>query len=159
MRLPDFLRRPLLATARRIMNHYKPSEVIRRDGQPEYMLRWCLLPKNPLGNIYLHFILQPDMDEHLHDHPWPSLGLILDGCYIETIGDELGFPVRQVTRNRGDIIARSATQCHRIARLPEAAAITIMLIGPRQRSWGFWRTKGPTSRWVHQRDYFRAKEQ
>jgi hypothetical protein len=41
-------------------------------GNPPYMLRWWLLPRNPTFNVYYHRILRDDDDRALHDHPWPS---------------------------------------------------------------------------------------
>lgn len=44
----------------------KPHFVIGNADNP-YMLRWFILPRNRLFNIYLHKFLRDDDDRALHD--------------------------------------------------------------------------------------------
>ena len=52
-----------------------------------YLFRWYLIPKNRFFNIYLHKFLRSDDDRALHDHPWWSIGMILEGEYMEHVPD------------------------------------------------------------------------
>lgn len=66
----------------------KPSKIIMLDGidggpKREYLWRWHIIPRNRWFNIYLHKFAHGDDDRALHDHPWPSASLILDGRYRE----------------------------------------------------------------------------
>src|ERR1700684_1178987 len=65
--------------------HLGPHFVIGDPKNP-YMLRWYILPRNPLFNVYLHkFLRNDDDDRALHDHPWPSLSLLVKGWVVEEI--------------------------------------------------------------------------
>lgn len=66
----------------------KPSKVIMLDGidggpRRPYLTRWHIIPRNRWFNLYLHKFVHGDDDRALHDHPWASASLILDGRYIE----------------------------------------------------------------------------
>jgi hypothetical protein len=65
-----------------------PSKHITLDGidggeRRPYLTRWHVLPRNKWFNIYLHRFLHGDDDRALHDHPWRSASLILEGRYTE----------------------------------------------------------------------------
>ena len=65
-----------------------PSKHITLDGidggpRRPYLTRWHMIPRNPWFNIYLHFFVHGDDDRALHDHPWRSWSLLLDGGYRE----------------------------------------------------------------------------
>ena len=64
-----------------------PSKHITLDGidggeRRPYLTRWHVLPRNKWFNIYLHRFIHGDDDRALHDHPWHSASLILDGRWI-----------------------------------------------------------------------------
>lgn len=66
----------------------KPSKVIMLDGidggpKRKYLVRWHMIPRNRFFNVYLHFFVHGDDDRALHDHPWRSWSLLLDGRYRE----------------------------------------------------------------------------
>jgi hypothetical protein len=66
----------------------KPSRVITLDGvnggeRRPYLTRWHLIPRNRWLNLYLHKFVHGDDERALHDHPWASASLILEGRYIE----------------------------------------------------------------------------
>ena len=74
----------------------KPSKVITLDGidggeRRPYLTRWHLIPRNRWFNLYLHKFVHGDDERALHDHPWPSASLILEGRYIEHTSE--WFPV------------------------------------------------------------------
>lgn len=126
-----------------------------------YLLRWYLIPRNRFFNIYLHKFMRDDDDRALHDHPWPSLSIILKGGYIEWIftKPELGAHSKQIgiTRRRGQFIFRPAHHAHRIELLREmqgnwrksCPAWTLFITGPRIREWGFHCPQG----WRHWKEF------
>lgn len=136
-----FLARHLTAIDR------KPDFVIGDPAAP-YMLRWWLIPRNPVFNIYLHRMLRSDDDRALHDHPWVSLSLCLMGRLIEH--DLKGQRLIEAGQWRW----RGAGYAHRleIIDLPvdaEGGAWTLFVTGPRIREWGFLCPKG----WRHWREF------
>jgi hypothetical protein len=131
--------------------------------QNPYLLRWWIIPRNPLFNVYLHKFLRPDDDRALHDHPWCSLSMLLRGSYMEvteyTAVTDAGESVPALqwkTYERGAVIARWPTHKHRIdlflesaAKLTFKPAWTLFITGPTWREWGFHCPKG----WVHWRRF------
>lgn len=116
--------------------YHPPTQVIGpRDDAPDYLTRWCALPKNPLFNIYIHKFGDDDEDRALHDHPWPSLSYLLDGTMDEVMDG------RVMRREQGDWVYRSPWHRHRL-KLVSHTATTLFIVGPRVRQWGFWCPKG-----------------
>lgn len=94
-----------------------------------YVIRWRV--ETPLGSVRLHHWLGPDDDRAFHDHPWSFLTLILRGGYTDKnpSGDEY--------LRAGMIQFRSAEHQHTVIPDP-GGAWTLVLTGPKVRSWGFW---------------------
>lgn len=91
----------------------KPHQIIGGADDP-YMLRWYVIPRNPLLNIYVHRFVRSDDDRALHDHPWWFVSLILRGQYDEVTE-------RSVTRRRAGTVAfRPAEWRHRVRLLSES---------------------------------------
>jgi hypothetical protein len=132
MRIP--LRSALVRRLRRVMER-KPDKVIIPDGHKVSMRRWHLIPRNPIFNVFLHHIVESDDDRALHDHPWISLSVILDGSYVEiTRAGARLWPT-------GAIIFRRAEHAHRLVikehGLSPYGAVTLFITGPVIRQWGF----------------------
>lgn len=109
-----------------------------------YMLRWYLIPRNPLLNLYLHKFVGDDEDRALHDHPWWFLSLMIRGKYIEFTESGVW------ERSSPSLAVRKASHMHRIALFRDESGNpvpcwTIVMTGPRIREWGFQCQKG----WVH----------
>lgn len=138
--LPHFLREAMFAELlRRHANDRVPDEVIpTRDGRP-YLRRWHVTPRGNGPATYLHHFLASDDDRAMHDHPWPSLGVLLSGCYYEhnPVDDE------PIHRLEGDVIFRVPEYTHRIELERsektgrEKPVWTLFMVGPRVREWGF----------------------
>lgn len=120
----------------------EPHQIIGTNSDP-YLLRWYIIPRNPVVNLYLHQFLRSDDDRALHDHPWWFWSVVLAGHYYEHRADG-----RRIRRRAGSIAYRSATTRHRV-ELPisqdrfsllrrEESCWTVVLTGPRRRIWGFW---------------------
>lgn len=136
-----------------------PDFIVGADSQGgPYLRRWFLIPRNRVFNVYLHQFLRDDDDRALHDHPWLSCSLILDGGYIEHTIAAGGIHTRQ-HMPEGTLRFMRARHAHRVELLrgcdglpkfsnspvvreflagqPVVRAWTLFITGPRIRRWGF----------------------
>jgi hypothetical protein len=124
----------------------QPHQIIGGADNP-YMVRWYVIPRNPVVNVYVHKFLRSDDDRALHDHPWWFVSLMLRGRYDEVT--ESGVKRRRA----GSIAYRPAEWRHRVRLLRvrgprlhpdmtpstwEEPCWTLIVTGPRRRTWGFW---------------------
>jgi len=107
-----------------------PDFVIGAPDNP-YMLRWYLVPRNELFNIYYHAILRDDDDRALHDHPWPSFSIMMSGALRELTSE--GAQVHQA----GACVYRGPDHAHRLELIDRMPAETLFITGPKVREWGF----------------------
>lgn len=115
------------------------------DGQLE---RWYLFRWKYIGGLYIHRFNASDESRALHDHPWASLGWILNEGYLEVLG--LGPKNRTVWRPAGSFNFRWPTTAHRvIIQRPGFPVYTLFLVGPTVRQWGFHCPNG----WRHWKDF------
>lgn len=122
-----------------------PDFVIGDPDDP-YLLRWWLVPRNPISNAYLHLFLRSDDDRARHTHPWLwNLSILLRGRYREWYGDG---PNDFRDYRAGSIKFRWGAAAHRI-ELIDGPCWTLFLTGPRIRQWGFLCPRG----FVHWRDF------
>jgi quercetin dioxygenase-like cupin family protein len=112
-------------------------------GDPAYLRRWWIIPRNEQQNVYLHEILRDDDDRALHDHPWPNTSLLLIGRYREITPDGVYL------REAGDLVTREANSAHRLELIEHEPCVSLFFTGPKVREWGFHCPKG----WVHWRDF------
>lgn len=140
----------LLALDDRLIAHAErtaPDFIIGGAENP-YLLRWWLVPRNPLLNVYLHHFLRSDDDRALHCHPWPNCSILLRGTYTEHTIAAGGVHRRQILR-AGDVRVRpSGAMAHRV-ELHDGPCWTLFITGPRYREWGFHCERG----WVHWKDF------
>lgn len=121
----------------------QPHEVIGAESAAgPLMLRWHVIPRNPLLQVYLHKFLRSDEDRALHDHPWNYASLVLKGAYVEIRQDD-----KALWRRPGSIAYRSATRRHRVVLFPEIdggcrPCWTFFVTGRKIREWGFWCVDG-----------------
>lgn len=133
----------------------RPPDFVVGGRENPYLLRWWLIPRNPLFNVYLHKFLRDDDDRALHDHPWFWCSIILRGDYVE-VTERAGVTIR-THRVRGSARCASPWRAHRIELFPwwlgddnghmpqtpaeennmRAPVWTLFITGPRLRSWGF----------------------
>lgn len=146
MRIPWTLRQWLLRRAFAVMKRRPPDIII---GEPDYMRRWYLIPRNPILNVYLHDIARSDDDRALHDHPWPNMTILLVGMYVEHTIRAGGIHDRTI-RRAGDIVLRAPRSAHRLELLRESKPVSLFITGPRLRQWGF---HCPEAGWRHWRDF------
>jgi len=114
----------------RVEDTRKPDFIIGLPGKP-YLLRWWLIPRNPILNVYLHKFLRSDDDRALHDHPWVNLSYLLEGDYLEVT------PKGRFIRTQGACVARLPRSLHRVELAMGRPVWTLFITGPRVRVWGF----------------------
>lgn len=119
-----------------------PHFVVGPPRDP-YLLRWYILPRNPLFNVYLHKFMRDDDDRAMHDHPWPSVSLLLRGRYVEQTA------AGRKEYRAGSVVCRPARYTHRVELPGGVPCWTLFITGPRVREWGFHCPKG----WIHWRDF------
>ena len=112
-----------------------PDFVIGGADRP-YLLRWWLIPRNPILNVYLHCFKRSDDDRALHDHPWASCSILLRGQYVEHTIAAGGIQHRQLLQAGQIRIRWSGRFAHRI-ELTSGDCWTVFITGPRYRAWGF----------------------
>lgn len=139
--------------------------------QNPYLIRWHLIPKNKLFNIYLHKFCRSDDDRALHDHPWMfNVSILLTGEYDEENPANPKEWPRDLSRKKlrrkrfipyfrwgrsphrvqliectpGDICdcGGSAFLCKKYYPNGEKPVWTIFITGPIVRRWGFYCPKG-----------------
>ena len=126
--------------ARAVAEEHEPDLHVRRgkDGQgPIYLQRWWLermmTPNGGEFGYYIHRFLHDD-DAGLHDHPWPSASLLLDGRLHETLESHTW------TIETGTRVLRSSGLRHRLVLDRDAnggaiPAHTLIATGAREKSW------------------------
>jgi hypothetical protein len=132
------------------MNHHwlrkllagKPHFVIGGVDDP-YLLRWFVIPRNHVLNIYVHKFMRSDDDRALHDHPWWFVSIMLRGSYIEHT------PKGSALRKAPSIAFRKAEHIHRVQLIPQRSNVlretpcwTLIVTGRKARHWGFHCPKG-----------------
>jgi len=115
-----------------------PDFIIGGHENP-YLLRWWLIPRNQLFNIYLHKFLRSDDDRALHDHPWIWCSVLLRGSYVEWSKPRPGSPLlAHVERfDAGSARFHRARYAHRLVIDRNVTCWTLFITGPRVREWGF----------------------
>lgn len=108
-------------------------------------LRRLRMIQTPWFGLYLHFIYEPDTDQHPHDHPWTFWSFIVRGEYCEERHERMAH--RDWYMERKFHTARSLHKfaldwAHRITYIAPGT-ITLVAVGPRSRpNWGFWTSDG-----------------
>ncbi len=107
------------------------------DGYTTYMVRITLL-LTPWFSVKLHRIYRPDGQRELHDHPWAFLSILLWGAYAEDVPHSRAdfTPVRQQWIHWWNW--KAATDAHSIRELSRRPVWTLVLTGPKRRTWGFY---------------------
>lgn len=126
--------------------------VIHKKGDPDdvYLDRLRIVQTPWLG-LYLHRIPRPDGDRDPHDHPWWFASMVLRGWYEEDRYYrpnhlQLGTPnnaqlcyAGNTRRRRFSVHMTPLFMAHRITNVPsDGSLLTLVLVGPRRRQWGFW---------------------
>ena len=119
----------------------------RGDANSAYLTRYYITDTSSgKPNLCLHIFHRSDADV-MHDHPWNFWTIVLWRGYIEHTpnGQRRFWP--------GMICKRMANHIHRVELINGKPAVTLCLMGPKLRSWGFWEN-GVFTKW---REYFAKK--
>lgn len=111
-------------------------------GKVPYMRRIILEHMKEGRRSYrLHWILQADGDDCLHDHPWWFKSRILLGRgYVEVFQTQYGQMGRYV--KPGEWHSRPLGFKHRISNIIGKSCLTFVIAGPLEHEWGFHTTHG-----------------
>lgn len=112
----------------------------------DYILRLHAL-KTPWFAICLHWINGPDQEPYIHDHPVTFLSVILRGWYGEV--RKVRGRIDGVVHNWFNFIRATPEDAHRIVCVAPRGALTLCLMGPKTREWGFHTPTG----WEHWKSY------
>lgn len=130
-----------MGVARKIIDWAERTDPHRVIGEA-YLLRWYLIPRNRVFNVYVHKFLGDDDDRALHDHPWWSLSWCMEGDLVEfTAGKRAIVP-------EGKWMLRAGHYAHRL-EIARGPVWTLFLTGPKIREWGFLCPQG----WRHWREF------
>jgi len=111
-------------------------------GGDLYLRRFYVGPEVRGWQLMLHKLCRPDRERIPHDHPWDFATLCLSGGYTEEVADA-GGGAKFSNLMPGEARLRSAEHTHRIVKV-FGVAWTLVLSGPRRRTWGFWDGKNFT---------------
>ena len=123
------------------------ADLVIGGKENPYLIRWHLIPINPIFNIYVHLFLRSDDDRALHDHPWGNCSIIMRGEYTEHRILQGGINTRTDNKSGDWRIRWSGKYAHRV-ELKNGPCWTLFLTGPKYRTWGF---HCPERGWVHWR--------
>ena len=112
-------------------------EIPNLDHPEQTYLSRLRIVQTPWFALYLHRMDGPDSRPTLHDHPWNFVSLILRGGYVERRLDPATMRVTE--RHRVRWVNRVRTHdAHAITALLRVPTWTLLLVGPRRRTWGYW---------------------
>lgn len=100
--------------------------------------------KTPWFALCLHWIMAPDPEPFEHDHPVSFLSIVLRGGYLERRNGKKHW-VRWL-----NILRASPSDSHRIVGVEWPPTVTLCLMGPKRREWGFHTDRG----WVGWHAYY-----
>ncbi len=135
------------------------DDAVDSRGFIEYLERFYIL-SIPWVGIYLHKFWSDD-DDGLHDHPWNSVSVLLNGCYVEEMPERQVVPYGPTIKKKRyplhpPFFVRSKYDAHRITLLRREDATTaeehhwvgapiwslFIRFGTKRRTWGFYRDGG-----------------
>lgn len=119
-------------------------EVPHLDKPERTYLSRLRIVQTPWFALYLHRLDTADSRPTLHDHPWSFVSFILRGGYNEIRLDP------HTLKNRRRFVrlinVMHLGDAHYIETLHRTPTWTLLLVGPRRRTWGYWRRVSESSR-------------
>lgn len=125
-----------MSLVERFLKWALPHKDIVKDGSL-YLRRHYLTPRTWRWRLFLHLIARPDADREPHQHPWPWVGVILSGSYMEAVFDKGQFREIRI-RKPWHIGKRPSDFTHKIVKLFKGRSWTLVLAGRTERIWGFY---------------------
>jgi hypothetical protein len=115
-----------------------------------YLVRYTLF-ECQFFQICLHVFFRSDASD-MHDHPWNFVSLILWNGYTEHVSNKGVVTVSR--KYPGMILFRRAKHMHKVELINGRRAISLVLMGKRQRIWGFNTIAG----WMDYIKYFKKNK-
>lgn len=112
--------------------------VISDDKGSPYLIRWRVI-QTPYAALYLHKFLRGDSDPFVHDHPWNFISIVLRGGYVEMRRNNMTHKV--YPRHVKHINVMHTHDAHYISTLDRVPTWSLLLVGRRVRTWGFWQSR------------------
>lgn len=137
-------------TAKRLIETAKKTPYFHlydKETGDLYMERYWLKPFTNAKDtsIRIHKIMRSDDARALHDHPWESTSIILDGGYweIEPLDQNQdpemdAYAYKRVWKGAGAVTHRPAHGRHRLEVEPGTHAWTMFIMGKWEKDWGFY---------------------
>lgn len=120
---------------------WKWVDVPSKMNPGQVYLRRLRIIQTPMVGIFVHWIYEPDIDRHPHDHPWSFCSLVLRGGYTEKIYRSLGGKPYQRQHKTLSAHFMPIDRAHRITHL-NGNVVTLIVTGRRLRTWCFWTPSG-----------------
>lgn len=133
------------------------KEIVSKNGKVHFR-RWNVLTTKWFS-IYIHGIYEEDKEQHLHDHPWNFLSIVLQGSYTERLLSKDKKSMIDTKRFPLTFAFRNARRFHKILQLHSKVCYTLIVIGSRSRDWGYWIHDSSTTNgyWVENSKYRKIK--
>lgn len=107
------------------------------DPDTLYLVRWRIV-QTPWVSLFLHRFDGPDSRPTFHDHPWSFVSIILRGGYVERrLGKHGARGTRQRLIRHVNVMRRD--DAHYIEVLTRTPTWSLLVVGKRRRTWGYWR--------------------
>jgi hypothetical protein len=90
---------------------------------------WLL--QEGLINVFLHRFYNADLSDSVHDHPWDSVSICLEGGMTERYMEDGQWKVRTI--KQGDVVYRPAEFMHQLPCVEGETATTLYIVGPVRR--------------------------
>lgn len=112
-----------------------------------YLTRYRLI-QTPAFAIYLHKFYRADSDPYVHDHPWSFVSFVLRGGYEEMRRNNNTHIVAPRRIRWVNVMRRD--DAHYVAELFRVPTWTLLFVGRRRRTWGFYVpvAPAPNQLWV-----------
>ncbi len=130
------------------------------DVRSEYIRRLHIL-KTPWFAICLHWIMKPDPEPYLHDHPVTFLSLFLRGGYSEARQRPGERAPSNITHHWYNFIRAKSNDRHTITHV-KPKTLTLCFMGRKVREWGYHKPVGSMEiagerarvyEWIYWKDY------
>lgn len=127
----------------------KVFRIKNADGSP-YLTRLRFV-QCPYFGVFLHRVTTADPQPDLHDHPYPFVAIPLLGGYTESYTDhpkamDIGpAAAGLVVERRHNLLhwnVMPLSAAHRIVELTRVPTWTLVFVGPRVQTFGFWTESG-----------------
>ena len=105
----------------------------------EYIVRLHVI-KTPWFAVCLHWLVHPDPEPWLHDHPVSFLSIILRGGYEEK--RQLGSGSWNYAKHKWFNFIRATPEDRHTITHVKPNTVTLCLMGPKRRTWGYHTDKG-----------------